>query len=165
MAWSSNIPKHYKENAVNADLHRSKRFSTIFGKEIYQIEKKFLAAEYLQKFVENVTRDLENDKVESVEYDYIIQPWFLDIAKSVIIVEVSFCTNNEISSKQFLRKFLNFRGSKFDLRIEWITRKTKALSKLKNKCLDLAYKIYHGVYSCGETYLGETVRNALTRGN
>lgn len=74
VAWSSNIPKHYKENAVNADLHRSKRFSTIFGKEIYQIEKNFLAAEYLQKFVENVTRDLENDKVESVEYDYIIQP-------------------------------------------------------------------------------------------
>ena len=165
VAWSSNIPKHYKQNTVNADLHHSKQISTIFDKETYRIEKNFLAAEYLQKFVESVTRDLENDKVESVEYDYIIQPWFLEIAKSVIIVEVSFCTNNEISSKQFLRKFHNFTGSKFDLRIEWITRKTKALSELKDKCLDLAYKIYYGVYSCGETYLGETVRNVQTRGN
>ena len=74
MAWSSNIPKHYKQNTVNVDLHHSKQISTIFDKETYRIEKNFLAAEYLQKFVESVNRDLENDKVESVEYDYIIQP-------------------------------------------------------------------------------------------
>ena len=56
-----------------------------------------------------------------------------------------------------MRKFYNFTGSKLDLRIKWITRKTKTLYKLKNKCLHPACKIYHGVCNCGETYVGETV--------
>ena len=33
--WSSNIPKRYRRNEINADLHRSKRISTNFDKEIY----------------------------------------------------------------------------------------------------------------------------------
>ena len=61
--WSSNIPKRYKRNAINADLHCSKRISTNFDKEIYRIKKKFLAADYPFKFVESVIRNFENDKV------------------------------------------------------------------------------------------------------
>ena len=41
-----------------------------------------------------------------------------DIARPVIIVEVPFCTKNGISSKQLMRKFYNFTGSKLDLRIK-----------------------------------------------
>ena len=48
-------------------------------------------------------------------------------------------------------KFHNFIGSKFGFRIKWITRKTRTLFKLKEKCLPLACKIYHGVCSYGET--------------
>ena len=48
--------------AINADLHRSKRISTNFDKEIYQIKKKFLAGDYPQEFVESVIRKFENDK-------------------------------------------------------------------------------------------------------
>ena len=147
----------------NADLYRSKRISTNFDKEIYRIKKKFLTADYLQKFVASVIRNFENDKIENVEDDYIIPSGFFDIAKPVIIIEVSFCTKNEVSSKQFMRKFHNFTGSKFDLRIKWITRKTKTLFKLKDKCVHPACKIYHGVCSCRETYIGETIRNVETR--
>ena len=75
--WSSNIPKRYKRNAINADLHRTKRISTNFDKEIYRIKKKFLAADYPQKFVESVIRNFENDKIESVKDDYIFHQDFL----------------------------------------------------------------------------------------
>ena len=151
MPWSSNIPKRYKRNAINAELHRSKGFSTNFGREIYRIKKKFLAADYPQKFVDSVKRNFENGKVESVEGYYIIPPGFFDIAKPALIVQIPFCTENEVSSKQCTRMFHKFTGSKFDLRIKWITRKTETLFKLKNKCLHRACKTYHGICSCGET--------------
>ena len=89
----------------NADLHRSKRISTNFDKEIYRIKKKFLTADYLQKFVASV------------------------------------------------------------IRIKWVTNKPKTRFKLKDKCVHPACKIYHGVCSCRETYIGETIRNVETRWN
>ena len=77
MLWSSNIPKRYKRNAINADLHRLKRISTNFDKEIYRIKRKLLAADYPEKFVESVIRNFENDKIESVKDDYIFHQDFL----------------------------------------------------------------------------------------
>ena len=144
--WSSNIPKRYKRNTINAGLHRSKRISTNFEtfKEVYQIKKKFLAVVYPQSVLKVLSVVFENDKIEIVEVDYIIQTGFFDIAKPVIIAEVSF------SPKQFMRKFHNFAGTKFDLRIKRITRNMEALFKLKDKCLHPACKIYHGVCSCGK---------------
>ena len=130
--------------------------------EIYGI-KKVLAADYTQKYIEIVIRNFDNDKIGSAEDDYIIPQGFFDIGKPVIIVEVHFCTKNEASLKLFMRKFHNFAGSKFDTRIKWITRKTKTLFKLKDKCLHPACKIYHGNCSCGETYIGEAIRNVETR--
>ena len=60
-----------------------------------------------------------------------------------------------------MQRFHNFTGSKFDLQIKWI----KTLFKLKDNCLHPAYKIYHGVCSCRETYIGETTTNVETRWN
>ena len=134
MPWSSLLPKRHKRNAVNVDLNHSKRISTNFDKKIYRIKKKLLVADYPQKLVESVIRFFENDKIDSVEDYYIIPPRFFDIAKPVIIKEVPFCTKNEVSSKEVMQTFHNFTGSKFDLRITWITRKTKTPFKLKDKC-------------------------------
>ena len=39
----------------------------------------------------------------------------------------------------------------------------KTLFKLKDPCIHPAYKIYKGVCICGETCIGETVRNVETR--
>ena len=108
--WWSNIPKRYNRNQINADLHCWKRFSTNCDREIYQ-NKKFIAVSFTQKLLEKVIRNFENDKVESVEDDYITPPGFVDIAKPVIIKEVPFCTKNEISSKQCRQKFHNLTGS------------------------------------------------------
>ena len=54
-----------------------------------------------------------------------------------------------------MQQFFNLIGSKFELQIKWITRKAQ--------CLHPACKICHGVYKCGETYMGETVGNVETR--
>ena len=97
-------------------MHCPKRISTNFDKEICRIKKKFLAADYPQKFVERVIRNFENDKIESVGDHYIVPPRFFNVAKPVIIVENPFCTNNEVSPKHFMRTFHNFTGIKFDLR-------------------------------------------------
>ena len=59
-----------------------------------------------------------------------------------------------------MRKFHSFTGSKFDLSIKWITRKTKTLFKLKDKLYIQPVKCV-----CGETYIGETTRNVETRWN
>ena len=55
-----------------------------------------------------------------------------------------------------MRKIHSFTGSKFNLCIKWMTKKTKTLFILKDKCLQPACKIYHCVCSCGETYIEET---------
>ena len=62
-------------------------------------------------------------------------------------------------------KFHNFTGSKFALRIKWITKKTKTLFKLKDKGVHPACKIYRGVCNCRKTYIGETIRNVETTWN
>ena len=41
----------------------------------------------------------------------------------------------------------------------------KTVFKLKHEYLHPACKTYHGVYSCGRTYVGETVRNVDSRWN
>ena len=45
------------------------------------------------------------------------------------------------------------------MRIEWLTKKVKTLFKVKDKSLHQEGKIYKGVCSCGESYIGGTIRN------
>ena len=64
-----------------------------------------------------------------------------------------------------MQKFYTFTRSKFVLWIKWITRKLKTLFKFKGKCVHPACEIYYSVYCCGQTYIGETIRNVETRWN
>ena len=43
--WTSKIPKRHKRNTINGDLHRSKRISSNFDKEISLIKDKFTKAD------------------------------------------------------------------------------------------------------------------------
>ena len=52
--WSSNITKHYKRNAINGDLHCEKQIATDYEKEIVQIKKKFLAPDFLSRFINSM---------------------------------------------------------------------------------------------------------------
>ena len=77
-----------------------------------------------------------------------IQQIFFKIPKFFILTELSFCENNEIRSKNFLKKFHRFIKDRFEVAIKW---KSKQVLISKGTC------------SCGETCIGETIRNASIR--
>ena len=47
--------------------------------------------------------------------------------------------------------------------IIWSTRKIKSLFKIKYNVKHLCCVVYHGICSCGNNYIGETIRNVVTR--
>ena len=49
--WTSNIPKRYKRNAIETELHRTKRISSNFTSEVTFIRNKFESAGYHKRFV------------------------------------------------------------------------------------------------------------------
>ena len=59
-------------------------------RKFIELAKKFLAADYPQKFVESIILSFGNDKTESVQDDYIIPSRHFDIAKPVIVREFLF---------------------------------------------------------------------------
>ena len=81
----------------------------------------------------------------------------------IVLVEIPYCLKNESSSKKFIKRFDKFTSDTFDVRIKWLTKKVKTLFKVKEKSLHQACKIYKGVCSCGESYIGETIKNVEVR--
>ena len=161
--WSSNIRKPYKRNAISGELHRSKQIAPDFEKEIVQIKKKFLAANFPSRFINSVCNDFLNKEKNHENIDFIIPPRFFDVKRPVILNEIPYFDNNEIASKQFIKKFNKFTNDKHDIRIKWLTRKMKTLFKLKDLCIHSACRIYKVLCTCGETYIGETIHNVETR--
>ena len=49
--------------------------------------------------------------------------------------------------------------------LRWSTKKIRSLCRLKDKNPHLARKIYEGICSCSENYIGETKRNVEKRCN
>ena len=56
-----------------------------------------------------------------------------------------------------------FTNDTFDVQIKWLTKKVKSLFRVKDKSLHQACKIYKDVCSCGESYIGETIRDVEVR--
>ena len=77
--------------------------------------------------------------------------------------EFPYCPQNEIKAKRFLSKFHEFTNNKFETSIKWTTKKIKNLFSLKDKNPYPSCQIYQGTCNCGETYIGETVRNKKIR--
>ena len=84
--------------------------------------------------------------------------------KPLNLLKLPFCEQNELKSKDFIKKCHKFTNNNFRLAISWKTRKIKSLFKIKDKNLYPACKIYYGeCEQCGDNYIGETVRNTVTR--
>ena len=159
--WSSKVPKRYKRNAIISDLNRATRIASFPADEIPKIKQKFLNADYPYRFINSVINNFQ-EKSDGTD-DYIIPPGFFDIPKKVVLVDIPYCPKNEEFSKRFMKKFDVFTDNKYDIRIKWITKKVKQLSKLKSRNAHPSYVIYEGVCSCQESYMGETVRNVEFR--
>ena len=78
--------------------------------------------------------------------------------KPFILLKLPLCEQNEVKSKDFIKKFHKFTNNNFWLAISWKTRKMKTLFKIKDKNLYPACKIYYvECQHCREKYIGETV--------
>ena len=151
---------------ILADLYRSNSMSSNFSEEIKSISHRYEKVDYPEIFVNSVIiqfQDKSNER-DIVDFDdYIIPPNFFNIPKSFILIEFPFCQNNEIKSNYFLKKFHRFNKDCFEVAIKWKTRQFKALFPLKDKSIHPSCVIYKGLYSCRETYIGETIHNASVR--
>ena len=163
--WSSAVPKKYKRNTINGDLSRAHKISSDFKMEKTKIWKKFEKADYPPAFVKSVIRTFDDKK--KTQDDLIDEPLipenFFELPKPSISLKIPYCSTNEVASKRFINKFHSFTDNKFHLNITWVTRKVKSLFVLKDKNPYPACKIYEGKCTCGETYIGETIRNVATR--
>ena len=54
VAWGFNIPKRYKRNIINTELHHPKKIASNFIKEFLLVKRKFIAANYPVVFIESV---------------------------------------------------------------------------------------------------------------
>ena len=85
------------------------------------------------------------------------------VKKPFLLLEVPYCEQNEIASKWSIKKFHQFTGDRYDIAVKWLTKKVKWIFTLKDCNLPPSCKIYKGVCSCGETYIGETICNVEER--
>ena len=141
--WTTRIPNKYKKNAIRTELHCAKEISSNFDAELTRIRSKYADAGFPKRFVESVIRELDETKND----DIIIPPWLF----------------NDRKSRVFTNKLTSFTKNKFLFRIVWKTRKIRTLFPVKDKNLHPACVIYKGECSCGETYVGETGKNAYKR--
>ena len=96
--WKSRIPKKYKRNAINTDIHRAAKISSNFQNEKTVIKDKFQKAGFPPRFVESVFRQF----TEKYENEPIIPPNLFEEKKKCIKLEIPFCEKNEDLYKKFV---------------------------------------------------------------
>ena len=80
-----------------------------------------------------------------------------------ITIFLPFPSKNEKYNAYFINKLVSFSSRKVKFNFVWNTRKIQSLFPLKDKVQHLSCVIYKGICSCGETYVGETIRNCKIR--
>ena len=140
--WSSKVPFRYKKNAINGELHRAKKISSNFQSEIARIKAKFLP------------RWLFDERK--------LIPKRLFDKRKTIAINLPFSNKNEHFSKMFCEKLEFYTNGKVKFNIIWSTRKIKSLFKIKDNVKHLSCVVYHRICSCGNNYIGETIRNIVT---
>ena len=127
-------------------------------------KNKFRHAGFPIRFTESVIRQFEEKLTSQLEEEDLIIPEFLFREPSkFVLVEIPFCDSNEHLVKRFLEKVKDFTGNKVDFGIKWLTKKVKHLFHVKDRNPHQACKIYEGICTCKENYIGETKRNVETR--
>ena len=157
--WSWKVPFRYKKNAINGELHRAKKISSNFQSEIARIKAKFLNAGFPHKVIESTINNFNN-----ADEELMIPRWLFDERKTIAI-NMTFLNKNEHFSKKFCEKLEFYTNGKVKFNIIWSMRKIKSLFKIKDNVEHLSCVVYHGICSCGNNYIGETIRNVVTRIN
>ena len=100
LPWTSKTQKRYKQNTINADLHRSKRISSNFEDEILLIKEKFMKDDYPLRFISSVVNEFQKCQ-ECGEKSFVIPPTLSEITKNFMFVEIQYYELNESKSKHF----------------------------------------------------------------
>ena len=102
--------------------------------EMQTIHKRFINSDYPRAFANSVINQYNNKTKEQKldnEYDYIIPPYSFEEEKLFVLLKLPFCEQNELKSKDFIKKFHKFTNNIFMLAISWKTRPVKSLFKSK----------------------------------
>ena len=101
------------------ELHRAKKISSNFQKEVKNIKEKFSQESFLLRFINSVVAQFNNNMYsnkERNEKDEMIIPMQLfEIPKKILFLQVPFYEATEKRSKNFLNKFYSFTNEKFKL--------------------------------------------------
>ena len=108
-------------------MNRATRIANFPVDEIPKIKQKFLNADCRYRFINSVINNVQEKSDGNDDY-----PWFFDIPKKVVLVDMPYCPKHEEFSKRFMKKFDVFTDNKYDIHIKWITKKVKQLFKLKS---------------------------------
>ena len=133
------------------------RISSGCDKETKRIRSKFIDTGYRKYVIESTIKNFNRMKDE-----LIIPLWSFDERKQVTI-RLSFSWKNEKYSANFINKLVSFTSGKVNFSVVWNAHKIQSLFPLKDKVQHLNCVIYKGICSCGETYVGETIRNCKIR--
>ena len=132
-------------------------------KENNIIKSKFKKEDFPTKFIDTVVKGFEcNERNKDQQDDFLIPPYLFEEPNSRIVVEILFCELNEKRISTFRKKFNYFTKDRYYLNILWKTKKIRSFFPLKDKNLHPSFKIYYGLCSSGEDYVGETKRNVST---
>ena len=132
-------------------------------KENNIIKSKFKKEDFPTKFIDTVVKGFEcNERNKDQQDDFLIPPYLFEEPNSRIVVEILFCELNEKRISTFRKKFNYFTKDRYHLNILWKTKKIRSFFPLKDKNLHPSFKIYYGLCSYGEDYVGETKRNVST---
>ena len=100
---------NWKRNCITGALHRAKRISTDFDKDIKTLETSFINARYPKRFISHTINNFLND---SSEDDNFI-PNFLFEKRKKFFIKLPFCGKNEKLSKTFIEKLNKFTNFNF----------------------------------------------------
>ena len=76
---------------------------------------------------------------------------------------MQFYLKNEKYCACFIKKLVSFTSEKVKFNVVWNTCKMQFILSLKDKVQHLSCVIYKGICSCGETFVGKTIRNCKIR--
>ena len=113
--WKSEVPAKWKRNCITSALHRAKRISTDFDKDLKTLETSFLNAGYPKRFISHTINNCLN---HSPQDDNII-PNFLSEERKKVFIKLPFCGKNEKLSKTFIEKLNKFTNFNFIFIILW----------------------------------------------
>ena len=116
-----------------------------------------MKAGFSHKVIESTINNFNN-----IDEELLIPTW-LFVERKTVAINLLFSNKNEHFSKKFCEKLELYANGKVKFNIIWATRKIKSLFKSKDKVKHLSCVKYQRICSCGYNYIGETIRNAVTR--